>query len=241
MRQFSLILLFVLCAAASAFADGDAFAKEDAEKAQRKAASEKGTSSGLQGESLPVIHESEVKDFPFFSREETEVPPLEQDLDIEEETPVKLSMTPIEAHDEYLENSRPKWYKRVPWGLLRGFVNVATCVGELGRGFTYSFGEYHPALAVPVGLLGGVAGTFGRCGAGLADILTLGLLGDRDLAENFPDYVWQGQWDYGFYPNAKSAPEETAVKEEEPKQEDLGEGYVPSPTARTPIKGRRIK
>jgi hypothetical protein len=75
----------------------------------------------------------------------------------------------------------------------------------------------------------------------MADILTLGLLGDRDLAENFPDYVWEGQWDYGFYPNAKSAPEETVVKEPEAKPEELGEGYVPSPTAKTPIKGRRIK
>jgi hypothetical protein len=241
MRQFSLILLAVLCAAATAFADGDAFAEDDALRALERAAAEKEPIAGLEGETLPVIPESEVKDFPFFSHEETEVPPLEQDLEIEEETPVKLSMTPIEAHDEYLLNSRPAWYKRMPWGLLRGFVNVATCAGEFGRGFTYAFGDYHPALAVPVGLLGGVAGTFGRCGAGLADILTLGLLGDRDLALNFPDYVWEGQWDYGFYPNGKSAPEETVTEEPEVKPEELGEGYVPSPTAKTPIKGRRIK
>ncbi|MBO7542724.1 hypothetical protein J6T93_02300 [bacterium] len=243
MRQFSLICLIVLCAAAPAFADGDAFAEEDTLRALERATAEKEPLAGLKGESLPVIQESEVKELPFFSREETEVPPLEQELEKEEETPVKLSMTPIEAHDEYLQNSRPKWYKRMPWGLMRGFVNVTTCVGELGRGFTYSFGEYHPAIAAPVGLVGGLAGTLGRCGAGLADILTLGLLGDRDLAMNFPDYVWEGQWDYGFYPNGKnetSAPE-PETKEAETAPEDLGEGYVPSPTARTPIKGRRIK
>ena len=241
MRQFNLILLVILCAAAAAFADGDAFAEDDALRALERAAAEKEPIAGLKSETLPVMEESEVKDFPFFSREETEVPPLEQDLETEEETPVKLSMTPIEAHDEYLLASRPKWYKRIPWGLCRGFVNISTCVGELGRGFTYAFGDYHPAIAAPVGLVAGVAGTLGRCGAGLADILTLGLLGDRDLALNFPDYVWQGQWDYGFYPDTKSAPDEPEEKEVEVKKEDPSEGYIPSPTARTPIKGRRIK
>ncbi|MBR6462611.1 hypothetical protein IKS73_05660 [bacterium] len=241
MRQFSLIFLLVLCAVAPAFADGDAFAEDDALRALERAAAEKEPVAGLKSDTLPTIPESEIQDFPFFSHEETDVPPLVQDMETEEETPVKLSMTPIEAHDEYLLESCPKWYKRVPWGLCRGFVNITTCVGELGRGFTYSFGEYHPAIAAPIGLVAGVAGTLGRCGAGLADIVTLGLLGDRDLALNFPDYVWQGQWDYGFYPNNRN--EEPVPETEEPlvKREDPSEGYIPSPTARTPIKGRRIK
>ena len=84
MRQFSLILLVILCAAASAFADGDAFAEDDALRALERAAAEKEPIAGLNSETLPVIEESEVKDFPFFSREETEVPPLEQDLETEE-------------------------------------------------------------------------------------------------------------------------------------------------------------
>ena len=63
---------------------------------------------------------------------------------------------------------------------------------------------------------------------------------ERYLAENFPDYVWQGQWDYGLYgQNKTSAPK--AAREEAAPKEDLGEGYIPSPTARTPLKARRAK
>ncbi len=246
--KFALLaLLLVSFCACDALCDGDAFKDEDSLKAGTGRGRETSPSFGNEGRSgasgtayagtAPVIVEK-----PFFSSEDTEVPPLETEVYPDEDESVHLTMTPQEAHDQYLIDSRPPWYKRVPWGLARGFVNLATCPGELGRGFTYSFGEYHWALAAPLGIVAGVAGTLGRCGSGLADILTLGLLGDRDLAENFPDYVWQGQWDYGFYGQNKPAP---AQAEERPEQavpeEELGEGYIPSPTARTPLKARRLQ
>ncbi|MBR5901050.1 hypothetical protein IKZ40_01745 [bacterium] len=237
-----LLLAFVL----NAYCDGDAFREEDSLKASRQSGAASGTaepgipSSGISDPGSAGKAAYPVVEMPFFSQEEKEVPPLETEVYPEDES-VNLTMTPEEAHDQYILDSRPKWYKRVPWGLCRGFVNLVTCPGELGRGFTYSFGEYHWALAAPAGLVAGIAGTLGRCAAGCADILTLGLFGDRDLAENFPDYVWQGQWDYGLYGQNKSAPAPEAAREEAAPKEDLGEGYIPSPTARTPLKARRAK
>ena len=32
--------------------------------------------------------------------------------------------------------------------------------------------------------------------AGLGDIVTLGYFGDVQLAENYPDFVWQENWSY---------------------------------------------
>jgi len=249
MHKTYLIPLAALFLVLPAIADGDAFKEEDAlrakQKAQAQTQAQKQAESSAQDldEQLPVIKAKKPPvylDQPFFSRADTEVPPLENDGEEEEES-VHLTMTPEEAHDQYLIESRPAWYKRFPWGLLRGFANMTTCVGELGRGFTYSFGEYHPAISVPVGLVTGLAGTVGRCGAGIADVATLGLFGDRDLAENFPDYVWEGQWAYGFYPDNQGSPARTESAPAVAEKEDLGEGYVPSPTEKTPLKGRRAR
>ncbi|MBR5624133.1 hypothetical protein IKW72_03905 [bacterium] len=238
--KFALPALLLFAFALNAYCDGDAFREEDSLKARRQSgADSKSPASGVQDAGRAEKASSPIVEMPFFSQEETEVPPLETEVYPEDES-VHLTMTPEEAHDQYILDSRPAWYKRMPWGLARGFVNLVTCPGELGRGFTYSFGEYHWALAAPAGLVAGIAGTLGRCGAGCADILTLGFFGDRDLAENFPDYVWQGQWDYGLYgQNKTSAPK--AAREEAAPKEDLGEGYIPSPTARTPLKARRAK
>ena len=229
-------LLLVSFLALNAYCDGDAFKEEDSLIKQKNSSSAASPSSRSENLSEAGASSPQVVEMPFFSKEEIEVPPLETEVYPEDES-VHLTMTPEEAHDRYLIDSRPAWYKRIPWGLGRGFVNLVTCPGELGRGFTYSFGEYHWALAAPVGLVAGIAGTLGRCGAGCADILTMGLLGDRDLAENFPDYVWQGQWDYGLYGNKQV--KQTAEEEENVYEEELGKGYIPSPTEKTPLKARR--
>ena len=246
MRNLKFALPALLLALSlNAYCDGDAFREEDSLKASSRSGSGSGAptsgissaSSGISDTGSAGTASSRVVEMPFFSQEEKEVPPLETEVYPEDESG-KLTMTPEEAHDQYILDSRPAWYKRMPWGLCRGFVNLVTCPGELGRGFTYAFGDYNWALAVPAGLIGGVAGTLGRCGAGVADILTLGFFGDRDLAENFPDYVWQGQWDYGLYGQKQSAPAAETAEPDAPR-EDLGEGYIPSPTARTPLKARR--
>ena len=55
MRKSSLFFLIILCAAAPVFADGDAFAEDDALRALERAAVEKEPIAGLKSETLPVI------------------------------------------------------------------------------------------------------------------------------------------------------------------------------------------
>ena len=81
-------------------------------------------------------------------------------------------------------------------GLLRGGANLVTCPGELARGFTYEYTAKKWYVAAGTSLLAAFGGTGARLGAGAADIITLGVFGDVELVEGFPDYVWQGAWVY---------------------------------------------
>ncbi len=81
-------------------------------------------------------------------------------------------------------------------GFLRGGANIVTCPAELVRGFTYEYTSRKWYVAVGSSFLAAFGGTGARLFAGAGDIATFGTFGNVDLAEGFPDYVWQGAWVY---------------------------------------------
>ena len=81
-------------------------------------------------------------------------------------------------------------------GLLRGMANIATCPGELVRGFTYEYTSREWYVAAGTSFLAAFGGTSARLYAGAGDIITLGTFGNVELAKGFPDYVWQDAWFY---------------------------------------------
>ena len=91
-------------------------------------------------------------------------------------------------------------YKIIGLGLMRGFVNMTTCAGELARGVTYEVSAKPWYVSIISWLPVGIGGTMSRMCAGFADIFTLGYFGDIMLAPDYPDYVWQGDWLYHAKP-----------------------------------------
>ena len=215
--------LFSVCAKA----DGNAFAEEDALK--KLESTPKTETKAPQIKFEEPLHSGDM-------------PPMEERLAPPEENKVNLILSPAEAQDQYNEDTRLAWYKRFPYGLMRGFCNLATCPGEMGRAVSYCVSEYHWALWVPTSLVGAIAGTLTRAGAGCADVLTLGLMGDRKLASGFPSYVWEGQWDFSKPAPAAERPPEVIsrpLNESTNTIRKSGEPYVPAPTEKTPLRGVR--
>jgi len=118
---------------------------------------------------------------------------------IESEAKVNLEMEPEE---EYINGIQQPVVKTTEVfhasgnGLLRGMANIATCPGELVRGFTYEYTSKEWYVAAGTSFLAAFGGTTSRLYAGAGDIITLGIFGNVELAEGFPDYVWQGAWFY---------------------------------------------
>ncbi len=124
-----------------------------------------------------------------------EVLPAEAELTHWEEPLPELEMTPESAHVP-----RPPTVQTVAvWrvmrsGLARGFANLTLSPGELVRGFTYEYSAKKWYVAAGTSLLAAIGGTGSRACAGAADVVTCGYFGDVQLAEGYPDYVWQGDW-----------------------------------------------
>lgn len=108
-----------------------------------------------------------------------------------------LQFTPEGAHDAYADTLSVRTvgtWRVMTWGLTRGFVNLPTAPAEFARGFTYEFSIRKWYEAAGTAWLSGLGGTMTRMSAGMADIFTGGYYGDTQLAEGYPDYVWQGDW-----------------------------------------------
>jgi hypothetical protein len=115
------------------------------------------------------------------------------------ETKVELEMEPEEKYIFEIQQPTTKTvqvFHASGQGFLRGVANLVTCPGELVRGFTYEYTARKWYVAVGTSFLAAFGGTGARLGAGAADIITFGTFGNVDLAEGFPDYVWQGAWVY---------------------------------------------
>jgi len=116
-----------------------------------------------------------------------------------EEHNVELEMEPENKYITDIQHptiNTVSVFKASQRGLLRGGANLTTCPGELVRGFTYEYSSKKWYIAAGTSFLSAIGGTAARAGAGLADFLTLGIYGDMDLVEGFPDYVWEGPWIY---------------------------------------------
>lgn len=109
-----------------------------------------------------------------------------------------LEMTPGAAHAEmYRESVTTSSVGRVmAFGLYRGFANVVLSPVELARGSAFEFTIRKWYFAFATMLPAGIGGTLSRISAGMADIATLGMFGNKDLAEGYPDFVWQEDWSY---------------------------------------------
>ncbi len=119
--------------------------------------------------------------------------------DVLVETKVELEMEPEEKYIFDIQQPTVKTvevFHASGRGLLRGGANLVTCPGELIRGFTYEYTARKWYVAAGTSFLAAFGGTGARLCAGAGDIITLGTFGDVDLAEGFPDYVWQGAWIY---------------------------------------------
>jgi len=81
-------------------------------------------------------------------------------------------------------------------GLVRGLANTTMWPGELARGVSYEYTAKEWYVASGSSLLAGFGGGVNRLCAGLSDIVTCGYFGDTQLAKEYPEYVWQGDWVY---------------------------------------------
>jgi hypothetical protein len=118
-------------------------------------------------------------------------------IDIKAKVP-DLELTPGAAHAEmYRETVTTSSVGKVmAFGLSRGFANVVFSPVELVRGSTFEFTIRKWYFAFATMLPAGIGGTLSRISAGAADLFTLGMFGDQELAEGYPDFVWQEDWSY---------------------------------------------
>ncbi len=88
-------------------------------------------------------------------------------------------------------------------GLVRGLANTTMWPGEIARGVSYEYSAKEWYVASGSSLLAGFGGGVNRLCAGLSDIVTCGYFGDTQLAKEYPEYVWQGDWVYTPQPPHK--------------------------------------
>ena len=97
------------------------------------------------------------------------------------------------------DDSEYEW--PAPSGMLRGIANMATCPGELGRGWYYwskaAFHDHSWAGGIDGFIWGTLSGTFwtaGRFTVGFLD-LALGIPGNYIHGDFFPTFVWDDRWE----------------------------------------------
>ena len=117
-----------------------------------------------------------------------------------------LEMTPASAHAGMKDRGPAETAsvaRVMSYGLGRGLANVTMAPVELLRGPVFEFSMKKWYVAAATSLPAALGGTLSRMTAGLGDILSLGYFGDVQLAEGYPDFVWQEDWTY--HPEAPAA------------------------------------
>ncbi|GEM_PF-2327299 len=115
-------------------------------------------------------------------------------------------------------------------GLVRGFANTTMWPGELARGVSYEYTAKEWYVASGSSLLAGFGGGVNRLCAGLSDIVTCGYFGDTQLAKEYPEYVWQGDWVYE--PKQPRKIRDTSGTARAPAQKDVTEPPQGTPPRR---------
>jgi len=162
--------------------------------------------------------------------------PLDGESRAQRQVP-RLHMTPSDAHRQY--QPPPARYTTSVWrvmgtGLARGLANTTMWPGELARGVTYESTAQEWYVAPGTAFLTGMGGGINRLCAGLGDLVTCGYFGDVQLAQGYPEYVWDGDWVYEPRPptvvrdTSGSAPR--LLAEEDVKQPTPAPRPTPRPT-----------
>ena len=92
----------------------------------------------------------------------------------------------------------------VPHALLRGVTNVGTFWLEVPRKIVVD-SNYNPVYGVPVGAIKGAYYGALRLIYGTFDIALLGFTGPSGFSAEFPEYVWDAQWNP--WPKKEEEPE----------------------------------
>ncbi len=80
-----------------------------------------------------------------------------------------------------------------PRAFARGMANIMTCWLELPRGIIYENARI-PLVGFVSGSVKGAVLTTGRVGAGVLDVVAMGLTRDGLHSSIFPEFVWDAQW-----------------------------------------------
>ncbi len=167
-----------------------------------------------------------------------EVLPVEAELTRWEEPLPELEMTPESAHVPLPPTVQTVTVWRVMRsGLARGFANLTLSPGELVRGFTYEYSAKKWYVAAGTSWLAAMGGTGSRACAGVADVVTCGYFGDVQLAEGYPDYVWQGDWFCRHAPPTPTKDTSSSGPIATPEQDIMTEVAGPLSTSNEPVSG----